>query len=172
MKTAKYELDMTEGPILKKILRYAIPYMLTSMLQLFYNAADLVIVSRWSGSDAMASVGATGAVTNLLLNLFLGVSVGASVIISRAYGAHDDERLHKGVHIAMMFSIILGLASLFIGQIFCRPLLVAMGTPKGKVLEGAVLYMRIIFMGTPATLVYNFGAGVLRQWRALLQRQT
>ncbi len=162
MKSSRYELDMTQGSVLKNILRFAIPYMLTSMLQIFYNAADLVVVSRWSGSEAMASVGATGALTNLLLNLFLGMSVGASVVISRRYGAHDDDGMHRAVHTTVLFGTILGFAALAIGQIFCKPLLLLMGTPKGKVLNGAVLYMRIIFLGTPATLAYNFGAAVLR----------
>lgn len=162
MRSSSYELDMTKGPILKNILRFAIPYMLTTMIQLFYNAADLVVVSRWSGSNAMASVGATSAVTNLLLNLFLGMSVGASVVLARCYGAHDDKRMHRAVHTTMLFSIILGVSALIVGQIFCKPILRIMDTPEGKVLDGAVLYMRIIFLGTPATLVYNFGATTLR----------
>ena len=162
MRSSTYELDMTKGPIAKNILRFAIPYMLTTMIQLFYNAADLVVVSRWSGSTAMASVGATSAVTNLLLNLFLGMSVGASVVLARCYGAHDDNRMHRAVHTTVLFAVILGVSALILGQIFCKPLLMLMDTPEGKVLDGAVLYMRIIFLGTPATLVYNFGAATLR----------
>ena len=162
MRTNKYELDMTKGPILKNVLRFAVPYMLTMFLQLFYNAADLVVVSRWSGSNAMASVGATSAVTNLLLNLFLGMSVGSSVLLARCYGAHDDKKMHKAVHTTIMFALVLGVASVVVGQLLCRPILVLMDTPAGKVLDGAVLYMRIIFIGTPATILYNFGASILR----------
>lgn len=162
LKTKKYELDMTKGSILKSILRFSIPYMLTSMLQIFYNAADLVVVSRWTGSEAMASVGATSAITNLLLNLFLGMSVGTSVIMSRRYGAHDKAGMEKAVHTTVLLAIILGITSLIIGQAFCKPLLILMDTPEGTVLNGAVLYMRIIFLGTPATLCYNFCSAILR----------
>ncbi len=162
MSAKKYELDMTSGPILKNMLRFALPYMLTSMLQIFYNAADLVVVSRWTGSDAMASVGATSALTNLLLNLFLGMSVGTSVIVSRRFGAHDTKGIEKAVHTSILFSLFLGISALTVGQIFCKPLLVLMDTPSGSILNGAVLYMRIIFLGTPATLLYNFSSAILR----------
>lgn len=162
MRRTKYELDMTKGSILKSILRFSIPYMLTSMLQIFYNAADLVVVSRWTGSEAMASVGATSALTNLLLHLFLGMSVGTSVIMSRRYGARDSEGIQNTVHTTVLFSLILGVVSFAVGQIFCKPLLELMDTPQGNVLNGAVLYMRIIFLGTPATLCYNFCSAILR----------
>ena len=162
MKTKKYEIDMTKGSIFKSILRFSIPYMLTSMLQIFYNAADLIVVSRWTGSEAMASVGATSALTNLLLHLFLGMSVGTSVIMSRRFGAQDEKGMEKVVHTTVLLAIILGFISLIVGQIFCKPLLVMMDTPEGSVLNGAVLYMRIIFLGTPATLCYNFCSAILR----------
>ena len=162
MRSSSYELDMTKGPILKNILRFSIPYMFTTMIQLLYNAADLVVVSRWSGSNAMASVGATSNITMMVVNLFLGMSVGTGVVMARCYGARDEKRMHRAVHTTVLFGIILGLAALTIGQIICRPLLVITGTPEGKVLDGAILYMRIIFVGTPATLLYNFGASILR----------
>ena len=124
MKTSKYELDMTQGSILKNVLRFAIPYMLTNMLQIFYNAADLVVVSRWPGSDAMASVGATSALTTLLINLFLGMSVGSSVIVSRHYGAHNIERLKSAVHTSVLFGVIVGIISSLLGLLLCKPLLI------------------------------------------------
>lgn len=162
MKTSRYELDMTQGPILKNILRFAIPYMLTSMLQIFYNAADLVVVSRWTGSNAMASVGATSSITSLLVNLFLGMSVGTSVVVSRHFGAHNSQRLQNAVHTSVFLSVLVGITACTLGQLLSRILLVWMGTPSGEVLNGAVLYMRIIFMGTPATLIYTFCAAIIR----------
>ena len=162
MKTSKYELDMTQGSIFKNVLRFAIPYMLTSMLQIFYNSADLVVVSRWTGSSAMASVGATSALTTLLINLFLGMSVGSSVIVSRHYGAHNIERLKSAVHTSVLFGVIVGIISSLLGLLLCKPLLICMDTPDGSVLDGAVLYMRIIFLGTPATLIYSFSSAILR----------
>lgn len=162
MKKSAFELDMTKGAILPNILRFAIPYMLTSMLNIFYNAADLIVVSRWTGSLAMSSVGATSSLTSLITTLFLGMSIGSSVTISRSYGSHNEDAIHRAVHTAMLFCVMLGVVAFATGQILTKPLLLAMGTPKGEVLQGATLYMRIIFVGTPAMLVYNFGASVLR----------
>ncbi len=158
----KFEIDMCEGSIFKNTILFAIPLILASVLQLLYNAADLVVVSRYAGSDAMASVGATSAVTNLLVNVFVGFSLGAGVVVARKYGARDDEGIHKSVHTAMLLGVIVGALSALLGLVFCKPLLVLMGTPEGEVLNGAVLYMRIIFIGVPASLVYNFGASILR----------
>lgn len=158
----KYELNMTEGSIFKAIISFAFPVMLSSMLQLLFNAADLIVISRWSGSTAMASVGSTSSLTNLVVNLFVGMSIGTSVIVARNYGAKDKDGIERAVHTSIKFSIIIGLCALAIGQVFCRPLLMLIDTPSGEVLEGAVLYMRIIFLGTPATVVYNYGAAVLR----------
>lgn len=162
MAKSRFELDMSQGPILSNILRFAIPLMLANVLQLLYNAADLIVVSRWSGSEAMASVGTTGALTNLLINVFVGMSLGASVVVSRNFGAQNNEGIYKSVHTSMLLGIIAGGCALVIGQVFCKPLLLLMDTPEGPVLDGAILYMRIIFIGTPASLVYNFGAAILR----------
>ena len=158
----KYELDMCNGPILKNVLLFAFPLVLASILQLLYNAADLIVVSRFAGSDAMASVGASNAVSGVLINIFIGFSLGASVAVSRAFGAKDVKSVHEAVHTSMLLSIIVGLFAAIVGLLCARPLLVLLGTPEGKVLEGAVLYVRIIFVGLPATLVYNFGAAILR----------
>lgn len=162
MSAVKYELDMSKGSIFKNTIRFALPLMLANILQLLYNAADLVVVSRWAGNEAMASVGSTGALTNLLINVFVGMSLGASVLVSRRYGAQDNEGLYKSVHTSMLLGVLAGIGALIIGQIFSKPLLLLMDTPEGKVLDGAVLYMRIIFLGTPAVMVYNFGAAVMR----------
>lgn len=160
--SAKFELDMSRGPILKNIIRFAIPLMLSSMLQLCYNAADIIVVSRFAGSDATASVGASSPIINLLINFFIGVSVGGSVIVSRKYGAHDDEGIHRAVHTSMLLSIIVSVIVFIIGEIFAKTFLVYLGTPSGNVLDGAIVYMRIFLIGTPASLVYNFGSAILR----------
>jgi len=158
----KSEIDMCNGSVFKSVIMFAIPLIFASVLQLLYNAADLVVVSRYAGSDAMASVGATSAVTNLIVNVFVGFSLGAGVVVARKYGARDDESIHRAVHTSMLLGIIVGVISAALGLIFCKPLLILMGTPEGEVLNGAVLYMRIIFLGVPASLVYNFGASILR----------
>lgn len=162
MSSVKYELDMSQGSILKNIVRFAIPLMLANILQLLYNAADLVVVSYFSGNDAVASVGSTGALTNLLINIFVGMSLGAGVVVSRRFGAQDSQGVYRAVHTTILLGMIAGVLALTIGQIFSKPLLVLMGTPEGPVLNGAELYMRIIFIGTPAALLYNFGAAILR----------
>ncbi len=162
MATAKFQLDMTKGSIFKNTVKFAIPLVLASMLQLFYNAADLVIVSRFAGSDAMASVGATSSLTNLLVNIFIGLSLGASVVTSRKFGAEDKKGVENTVHTAMLLGLLTGILSGIMGFVFSKSLLIIMETPEGKVLDGAVLYMKIIFLGVPASLVYNFGASVLR----------
>ncbi len=162
MESKKYEINMTQGSILKSIALFVIPLIIGNMLQLLYNAADLVVVSRFAGSSAMASVGATGALSALIVNLCVGFSLGASVVVSRSFGAGDEEGVSNAVHTAMVLSIILGVFSLVCGISCSKVMLTLMGTPEGKVLDGAVLYMRIYFLGIPGTMVYNFGASILR----------
>lgn len=162
MKLSRHEIDMTRGSMFKNVLGFAIPFMLSSMIQLLYNAADLIVVSRYTGSDAMASVGATAPLTNLLVNFFVGISIGAGVVISRCFGAHDGAGIHRAVHTAIAAGGIIGLIACAFGQVLCKPLLLLTDTPDGKVLDGALLYMRIILAGTPASLLYNFGAATLR----------
>lgn len=162
MGAKKYELDMTKGSVLKNILSFTIPLIMTSLLQLLYNAADLVVVSRYAGSNAMASVGATSSVSSLIVNLAVGLSLGAGVVVSRNYGAKDNGKISKSVHTSVFLSIIIGIATSVLGVALARPLLSLMGTPEGEVLDGAVLYMRIYFLGIPASLVYNFASSVLR----------
>lgn len=162
MKAKSNTLDMTQGSILLNTFKFAIPLMLASFLQLLYNAADLIVVSRFAGSNSMASVGATTPITNLLVNIFMGISLGTSVIVSRKFGARRIKEMNRAVHTSVLLSVVLGIASGICGFFLAEPLLILMGAPEGEVLEGAILYMRIIFLGVPAVVVYNFGAAILR----------
>ncbi len=162
MSTKQFQLDMSKGSIFKNTVRFAIPLIFASLLQLFYNAADLIIVSRYSGSNAMASVGATSSLTNLLINVFIGISLGASVVMSRRFGADDKQGMRRTVHTAVLLGIFLGITAGVLGFFSSKTLLIWMGTPEGAVLDGATLYMKILFLGVPASLVYNFGAAILR----------
>ncbi len=154
-------LDMSNGPLLSKMIRYAVPLAITGILQLLYNAADLVVVGQFAGHSASAAVSSTVSLINLVVGVFMGLSVGVVAIISNAFGAGDRERLHRGVHTAMLVSVICGVAVGILGFVLSEPLLVMMGSPD-DVLEQSTLYLRIYFIGTPGLLVYNFGAGILR----------
>lgn len=156
-----YEIDMCNGPLLGKILRFSIPLMLSGILQLLFNAADIVVVGQFSGSDALAAVGSTGSLNNLIVNIFMGLSIGSSVLVARYFGAQDWKNVQDVVHTSMLVSAISGVALIAIGISLARPLLELMGTPD-NVLDQAVLYMRIIFAGMPAMMIYNFGAAILR----------
>lgn len=156
-----YEIDMCNGPLLGKILRFSIPLMFSGILQLLFNAADIIVVGRFTNSDALAAVGSTTSLNNLIINLFLGLSIGSSVVVARYYGARDWKRVGESVHTSILISALAGLVLICLGIALARPLLEAMGTPE-NVLDQAVLYMRIIFVGMPAMMVYNFGAAILR----------
>lgn len=156
-----YEIDMTTGPLLSKIVRFAIPLGLSGILQLLFNAADMVVAGQFAGSQALAAVGATSALINLIVNLFIGLSVGVNVLVARAYGSGQLHELDDTVHTAILTSIISGIALIFIGIGLSKPLLTLMGTPD-DVIGGAVLYMRIYFIGMPVSMLYNFGSAVLR----------
>lgn len=159
---AKYEIDMTRGSIVKNIIGFGLPLMFSSILQLLYNATDIVVVSRWAGDTAMASVGATGPLFALITNLFIGLSIGTSVVVSKRYGAMDNQGIFKAVHTSVLLSAILGLCAMGIGLAFSRYFLVLMGTPEGAILDGASLYLKIIFLGVPAQMIHVFGAAILR----------
>ncbi len=154
-------VDMLNGPITPHLLRFAVPLMLTGVLQLLYNAADLVVVGRYTGHEALAAVGATSSLINLMLNLFIGIAVGANVVISRAIGAGDASKTASATHTAMLLSGIIGLTVGVFGFWLSPLFLTWMATPA-EVMAGASLYMRIIALGFPASLIYNFGAAVLR----------
>ncbi len=158
----KTKTTITEGPIFGKMLLYVLPIMATAILQLLYNMADHMVVGQFSGdADALAAVGSTTSLTNLIVNLFMGITAGAGVVVARAFGAKDDETLGKAVHTSMLFSVIGGVIFAIIGLAASAPALSLMGT-KPEILDKAVLYMRIICLGVPATAVYNFGATILR----------
>lgn len=156
-----YEIDMCNGPLLGKILAFSLPLMLSGILQLLFNAADTVVVGRFAGSTALAAVGSTSSLINLLTNLFIGFSVGANVLIARFYGAKKDKDVGETVHSAILLSIICGVILLVLGFLVTKQILVWMGTPE-DVLGQAALYMKIYFIGMPVMLLYNFGSSILR----------
>lgn len=154
-------LDMTTGPFFKKILIFSIPLMLTGVLQLIYNAADVMVVGRFAGSDSLAAVGSTSSLVNLIVNLFVGLSTGAGVVTARHIGANLNDRIHKSVHTAMAISVASGFAVAVFGFFMSGKLLELMGTPE-NVLPLATMYLQIYFLGAPGSLIYNFGASIVR----------
>ena len=156
-----YEINMTEGPLLGKIVRFSVPLALSGVLQLLFNAADVVVVGRFAGSQSLAAVGSTTALNNLIVNLFIGLSIGVNVLVARYYGAGQIRDLYETVHTSILTAAISGVALIFIGIGLSRPLLEMMDTPA-DVIDHSALYMRIIFAGMPAGMLYNFGAAVLR----------
>ncbi len=157
----KYEIDMCNGPLLGKILVFYFPLMLSGILQLLFNAADIIVVGRFAGSNAMAAVGSTSSLTNLLVNLFIGLSVGTNVLVARFYGAGQKRELSEVVHTAILTALVCGGFLVVIGVALAGPALRLMGTPD-DVIHQSILYMRIYFCGMPAMMAYNFGAAVLR----------
>lgn len=153
--------DMTEGPLFKNIVIYTIPIILTSILQLLFNAADLVIVGRFRGSLSVAAVGATGSITMLIVNLFIGLSVGAGVTVAHALGAKKDQEVHRTIHTAIPAAIISGVILTVIGISLSTPLLRMMNTPE-SVLPLSSLYMKIYFAGITFNMLYNFASSILR----------
>lgn len=156
-----YEMDMCSGPIFSKIVTFAIPLILSGILQLLFNAADIIVVGRFAGSESLAAVGSTSALINLLVNVFIGLSIGVNVLVARFFGGHNQRDLEETVHTSMLLAAISGVILIVIGVVLAAPLLELMGTPE-NVLPLSVLYMRIFFVGMPATLIYNFGSAILR----------
>ncbi len=158
----KAKRDFTEGPLFCKIFLFALPIMLTGILQVFYNMADSMIVGKFSGDpNALAAVGSTSSLNNLLVNLIMGTAVGAGIVISQFYGAKRYEDVSKSAHTAMTFSIIAGLSVAIIGFIFAPYLLSLIGI-REEIIDKSTLYLRIIMCGVPASSVYNYGASILR----------
>ena len=157
----RYEMDMCSGPLLNKVLQFALPLMATGILQLLYNAADIIVVGRFAGKTALAAVSSTGSLINLIVNLFMGLSVGASVVVARRYGAGDYAGVSKVLHTAVMLSIISGIFVGILGFALSRTLLEMMDSPA-DVIDQATLYLRIYFVGIPFALVYNYCAASLR----------
>ena len=152
---------MLSGPLLPNIILYTIPIILTSLLQLLFNAADLIIVGRFCGSVSVAAVGATGSITNLMVNFFVGLSVGAGVTVAHALGSREDTVVHNTVHTALPTALISGIILTVVGVCFSGTFLHWMGTPD-TVLPLSSLYMKIYFSGITFTMVYNFCAAILR----------
>jgi putative MATE family efflux protein len=158
-------LDMTQGPIIKKLLLFAMPVLLSSLLQHLYTIVGNMVVGNFAlnGTMAQAAIGATNHATKMLLNLFLGVSLGANVVCARLRGARDLPQLRKSMHTAMLLSGVLGVALMLLGLVLSRLLLGMMKTPA-DVFPYALTYIRVIFLGMPATLVYNFGSAIMRSY--------
>ena len=156
-----HEIDMTSGPILKKVIMFILPLMASGILQLLFNAADVIVVGKFAGSLSLAAVGSTGSLVNLIVNVFIGTATAANVLVSRYYGSQDRYQLSRCVHCAIGLSGVMGIMVCLIGFFFSTPLLRLMNTDP-EVLPLASLYLKIYFLGTPATLVYNFGAAILR----------
>ena len=152
---------MTEGSLWSSTLLFAIPLLLSGLLQLLFNAADTIVVGRFSGQEALAAVGSVGSLNALLVNLFLGLSTGTTVVVARFIGAKDRKNAHDAVHTAVSVSVLGGLMLAVIGYVLARPILQWMGSPD-DVIDLAVLYVRIIFIGMPVQMLYNFSAAVLR----------
>ncbi len=160
-KKNKYEMDMCSGALLPKILLYSLPLMLSGILQLLFNAADIVVVGRFAGNDALAAVGSTSSLIALLVNVFMGLSVGTNVMVAHFYGAGQKRELEEMVHTAILTSLVSGVILIFVGLALSRPALLLMDTPE-NVIDQAVLYIRIYFVGMPVMMLYNFGSAVLR----------
>ncbi|MBQ4057827.1 MAG: MATE family efflux transporter [Lachnospiraceae bacterium] len=156
-----YSIDMCNGSILPKLLRFAIPLMCSSILQLLFNAADVVVVGRFCGENSLAAVGSTTSLINLLTNLFIGLSVGANVLTARYYGAKENRHLHDVIHTAVALSLISGIILTIFGVVFAKQILQWMQTPK-EVIALSTTYLRIYFMGMIATMLYNFCSAILR----------
>ncbi len=158
------EFDATKGPLLKKIILFAIPIILTGVLQQLYNAADMIVVGRFAqnGETSLAAVGTTGALTNLMIGLFMGLSVGAGVSVAHHVGERRYDQVSRVIHTSITLSVVIGVVIATVGYFAAPTLLMWMGVPEGAVHENATLYIRIIFMGFPANLLYNYCASMLR----------
>ena len=161
MRSNKYEIDMCHGSIMDKLISFSIPLMCSSILQLMFNAVDIIVVGRYNGSQALAAVGATTALINIFTNLFIGLSLGANVLAARYFAAGRDKEMSEAVHTAITLALISGILMVFVGLGASRFALELMDTPE-DVIDQAALYLRIYFVGMPFFMLYNYGAAVLR----------
>ena len=161
MKKNKYEIDMCNGTIMDKLISFSLPLMVSGILQLMFNAVDIIVVGRFSGSQALAAVGSTTALINVFINLFMGISLGANVLAARYYAAGRDREMSETVHTSIMLALISGVVMAFVGVFFAKGALELMDTPA-DVIDQSALYMRIYFMGMPFFMLYNYGAAALR----------
>lgn len=161
MKNNKYEIDMCNGSIMDKLISFSMPLMLSGILQLMFNAVDIIVVGQFSGSEALAAVGSTTALIAVFTNLFIGISLGANVLAARFYASGKHKEMSETVHTAITLALISGVIMAFAGLIFSRLALEIMGTPD-NVIDHSTLYMRIYFLGMPFFMLYNYGAAILR----------
>lgn len=155
------EIDMLHGPLLKKILLFALPLAASSLLQELFNSVDVAVVGHFVGSNALAAVGSNAPVIGLLINLFVGVSMGACAVLSHHIGTQNVERIRRTVNTVGLVALISGIFLLFLGWVGARPILTWMGTPP-DVLPDAVMYLRVYFLGMPFIMIFNFGSAILR----------
>ena len=161
MKTAKYEIDMCNGSIMDKLISFSLPLMISSILQLMFNAVDIIVVGRYTGSQALAAVGSTTALINIFTNLFIGISLGANVLAARYFAVGQDKEMSEAVHTAITLALVSGIIMAFAGAGASRFALELMDTPA-DVIDLSVIYMRIYFLGMPFFMLYNYGAAILR----------
>lgn len=158
---SKYEINMCEGALFPKILKCAVPLIFTNLLQILYNAADVVVVGRYTGETALAAVGSTSSLINIVINMLIGLSVGASIVASQHIGANDRKKTSDTVHTSMLIALIGGTIFGVLGLFLSRPMLNLTGSPH-DVIDQATLYMKIYFLGTPGLMVANYGTALLR----------
>ena len=161
VKKNKYEIDMCNGSIMDKLISFSLPLMLSGILQLMFNAVDIIVVGRFSGKQALAAVGSTTALINVFTNLFIGISLGANVLAARFYAMGKSKEMSETVHTSITLAMVSGVIMAFVGVLFARGALELMGTPD-DVIDQSTLYMRIYFMGMPFFMLYNYGAAILR----------
>ncbi|MCF0111921.1 MAG: polysaccharide biosynthesis C-terminal domain-containing protein, partial [Erysipelotrichaceae bacterium] len=161
MNLFRKKVDMLSGKILPNLLMFCLPLMLSSILQLLFNAADIVVVGRFAGSDSLAAVSSCGSLVNLITNLFVGLSVGANVVCARDLGSEDYEEVQKAVHTSIVIAIVGGLSLAVVGFCFSRYFLELMQSPA-DVIDKSSLYLKIYFLGMPAMMIYNYGSAILR----------
>lgn len=147
-------MDMTQGPLLTQVLTFGLPIMLAGILQLLFNSADTIAVGRFAGNEALAAVGSVGSLNNMIISLFIGLSVGTNVLVARYTGSRNDRAVSDTVHTSVLLSLLGGV-------LLARPLLTLMSSPE-DVIDLAVLYVRIIFLGMPVQMLYNFCSAILR----------
>ncbi len=154
-------MDMCSGPLFGNLLRFSVPLMLSGILQLLFNSADIIVLGQFAGGNAMAAVGSTSSLNHLIVNLFLGLSSGGSVVVAQYFGMKSQTDIEESVHTSILLGLISGLVLVAVGLLLAEPMLTLMGTTS-DLIDQAVLYMRIVFVGMPAMMVYDFGAGILR----------
>lgn len=161
LKNNKYEIDMCNGTIMDKLVSFSLPLMLSGILQLMFNAVDIIVVGQFTGSEALAAVGSTTALIAVFTNLFIGISLGANVLAARFYASGKNKEMSETVHTSIALAFVSGMIMAVVGLLFSRLALEIMGTPD-NVIDQSTLYMRIYFLGMPFFMLYNYGAAILR----------